>query len=148
MKELMAKFKKEREFRQEPHTLPSHTSNQLSRKGTGKVLILDSRASSRLLNSSSRVTPLSALTNETRLPQRKLVFPGDPCPRLRQSGKQRKRMTSCSLASSADDKTPIISRKTRSRVRVYVCACLRGALCNVADSAGWRGRYRCDVLKA
>lgn len=123
MKELMAKFKKEKKFRHAPPPLPSQaTGAQLARKGAGKVLILESRASSRLLqNSSSRVTPLSAAhTSEARLTQRKLVFPGDTCPRLHHSGKPKKRMASCSLASrrvrSPDETTPIISHKACSRV--------------------------------
>lgn len=128
MKELMAKFKKEREFRQALPPLPQNTAGaQLSRKGTGKVLILESRASSRLLhNSSSRVTPLSsAHANEaTRVPQRKLVFPGeDTCSHLHNSGKPKKRMASCSLTSrrvrSPDETTPIISHKACSRVCVH-----------------------------
>lgn len=123
MKDLMAKFKKGKEFRQAPPPLPNQTSSgQLSRKSTGKVLILESRAPSRLLhNSSSRVTPLSsAHTNEARLAQRKLVFPGDACSHFHHSEKSRKRMASCSLSSrkvrSPSNETPIISRKTYSRV--------------------------------
>lgn len=123
MKELMAKFKKGREFRQAP--LPSQPSGQLSRKGTGKVLILESRTPSRMLhNPSSRVTPLSsAHANEARLAQRKLVFPGDTCSRLHHPEKSRKRMASCSLSSrrvcSPSNETPIISRKACSRVCLY-----------------------------
>ena len=122
MKELMAKFKKEREFRQAPPPLSTQTAGaQLSRKGTGKVLILESRAPSRLLhNSSSRVTPLSsAHANEARLPQRKLVFPGggDACPRLHHSGKAKKRMGSCSFTSrSPDEATSTVSHRQCSRV--------------------------------
>lgn len=124
MKELMAKFKKEREFRQAPSSLSTQTAGtQLSRKGTGKVLILESRAPSQLLhNSSSQVTPLSSShANEARLPQRKLVFPGgDTCPHLRHSGKPKKRMGSCSFTSrkgqSSDEATPTVSHKPSSRV--------------------------------
>lgn len=117
MKELMAKFKKERQFRQAPSP-PQTTSAQLSRKSAGKVLILESRAPSRLLhNSSSRVT--SAHANEARLAQRKLVFPPtETCPHLHGQPKPKKRMAS-SLASrrlrSPSEATPI---KTCSRMQV------------------------------
>lgn len=125
----MTKFKREREFRQTPpHPLPNQTSAQLSRKGAGKVLFLESRASSRLRhNAPSRVTPLSsAHAKEARLlTQRKLVFPagdhlhppsGNLLPSgnlagnlhssgnlhpsaLHPSGNPKKRLASCSLAS-------------------------------------------------
>ena len=134
MKDLMAKFKKGKEFRQDPPPLPNQSppgGGQYSRKGTGKVLILESRAPSRILhNSSSRVTPLpSTHSNESRLPQRKLVFPGDsPCSRLHHTEKPRKRMTSCSLSSrkmrSPSDETPIVARTACSRVRCELgCHC-------------------------
>ena len=120
----MAKFKKEREFRQAPSP-PQTTSAQLSRKSAGKVLILESRAPSRLLhNSSSRVTPLSsAHTNEARLAQRKLVFPPtEACPHLHGQPKPKKRMAS-SLASrrlrSPSEAAPI---KTFSRVKKLMTA--------------------------
>ena len=122
MKDLMAKLKKGKSYRQPPPPpyTASSSSNQLPRKGTGKVLILESRTPSRLLHSSAKRTPLSsARTNEARLAQRKLVFPNDEY--LQHSGKQtRKRMTSCSLASrrtrNPEEETPIVSRKPCSRV--------------------------------
>ena len=123
MKELLAKFKKEREFRQAPsHPISSQRSAQLSRKGTGKLLLLESRAPSRLLhNSSSRVTPLSSgRATDARLAQRKLVFPPGDCTHLHHSVKPKKRLTSCSLTSrrvrSPDETTPIITKKTCPRV--------------------------------
>ena len=122
MKDLMAKFKK----RQSPPSLPNQTaSSHAPHKGTGKLLILESRAPSRMLHStSSRVTPLSsAHAKEAKLSQRKLVFPGDTCSHIHPSGKPRSRITSCSLASrtsrrmrSPSEEAPIISRKTCSRV--------------------------------
>lgn len=122
MKDLMAKLKKGKSYRQPPPPpyTASSSSNQLPRKGTGKVLILESRTPSRLLHSSAKRTPLSsARTNEARLAQRKLVFPNDEY--LQHSGKQtRKRMTSCSLASrrtrNPEEETPIVSRKPCSRL--------------------------------
>lgn len=135
MKGLMAKFKKDREFRRAPTSLPSQPSAaQLSRKGTGKVLILDSRASSRLLHNSSRVTPLSsARANEARLTQRKLVFPGHGVDLHHSSGKPKKRMASCSLASrrvrSPDETTPIIAHKACSRVRSFYGLHINIAVC-------------------
>ncbi len=126
MKDLMAKFKKGKGFRQAPPPLPSQaSSSHLPRKSTGKLLILESRAPSRMLhNSSSRVAPLpSAHTNEAKLAQRKLVFPGDTCSHVHPSGKPRSRITSCSVTSRAalrvrspSEEAPIISRKTCSRV--------------------------------
>lgn len=143
MKELLSKFKKDKEYRHHASSL-SHTPppplsttaaakpSQLSCKGTGKVLILESRASSRLLhrNSSSRATPLlSTCVNESRQTQRKLLFSGNECLHGQQqtassstgASGSRKRMTSCSLTSSRrtrnrDEEAPCISRKSCSRV--------------------------------
>ena len=132
MKELMAKFKKVKEYRQAPPPLPPQTtSNQLPHKGTGKVLIVESRSSSRRFHNSSPKTPLlSPHANEAKLAQRKLVFSEEEFSHLHHhhhhdhdhlTGKSRKRMTSCSLASrqSQEEETPIITRKHCSRVFYY-----------------------------
>ncbi len=129
MKDLMAKFKKGKEYRQSLPPLPNAAptpSNQLHRKATGKVLILESRATSGLVHNSSRGTPLSSTSHtggDARVAQRKLVFSGEECSHLHHFGRTRKRMTSCSLSSrrlnTPDEKTPVITRSTCPRVRAH-----------------------------
>lgn len=119
MKGLMAKLKKGKNFRQQPSY--SHMpSSQFSRKGTGKVLILDSRTPSRLLTASKGAALASTNVSETRRVDRKLVFCEDeqsPSSAVLCSGKARKRITSSSHKTyDPEQDTPIITRKSCSRV--------------------------------
>ena len=89
MKDLMAKLRKGRGYRHHPGHTPSMVAatskaspSQLPRKGTAKVLILESRASSQLLHTPTKGSPLPiSHANEHRMAgaQRKLVFSGEHC---------------------------------------------------------------------
>lgn len=132
VKDLMAKLKKVRSFRQPPQS----SASNLQRKGTAKVLILDSRASSRLLPSSSRASPLpqSQFNEVSRLStaQRKLVFSSNDdhgCCHCHQSSRTPKpgskrsvRAMAAKRAHSPEVDTPVLGREHFSRVsslRVY-----------------------------
>ena len=130
MKDLMAKLRKGRGYRHHPGHTPSMMAatskaspSQLPRKGTAKVLILESRASSQLLHTPTKGSPLPiSHTNEHhRMPgaQRKLVFSGEHCSCCHHSSK---RKSSRSLASkrtrSPEEETPVSSaRKQPTRLK-------------------------------
>lgn len=79
MKELMSKLRREKSFRRCQPIGARSSGSQLQQNGTAKVLILESRASSRLLRSSNP-SPLPPQHSEHRLSaQRKLVFCSKDC---------------------------------------------------------------------
>lgn len=126
VKDLMAKLKKVRSFRQ---PLPKPSSN-LQRKGTSKVLLMDSRASSRLYPASSRGSPLSQaqLNEPCKLSnaQRKLLFsPTDEhgCCHCSQSvkssqpgGKRSVKAMAVKPTHSTEADTPVLRKDRYSRV--------------------------------
>ena len=127
MKDLMAKLKKGRGYRHHTgHTSSMMTASkatptQLPRKGTAKVLILDSRASSQLLHTPTKGSPLpSPHTNDHRMPgaQRKLVFSGEHCSCCHHSSK---RKSSRSLAAkrtrSPEEETQPVHRHHHQRLK-------------------------------
>ena len=119
----MAKLKKVRQP-------PQSSVSNLQRKGTAKVLILDSRASSRLLPSSSRGSPLppSQFNEVSRLStaQRKLVFSSSDdhgCCHCHQSSRASKpgskrsvRAMAAKRAHSPEVDTPVLGKEHFSRV--------------------------------
>lgn len=128
VKDLMAKLKKVRSYRQVP---PTQTTPSLQRKSTSKVLILDSRASSRILHNSSRGSSLGqAQFNEPgclSTAQRRLMFPADDrgschclsSSRAKSSGKRSLRSVSTKRAHSPEGKAHSLGKKTLPRVSSY-----------------------------
>ena len=130
MKDLMAKLRKGRGYRHHPGHTPSMMAatskaspSQLPRKGTAKVLILESRASSQLLHTPTKGSPLPVShVNEHRMTgaQRKLVFSGEHCSCCHHNSK---RKSSRSLAAkrtrSPEEETPTnnTSRKQSTRLK-------------------------------
>lgn len=126
VKDLMAKLKKVRSYRHpptQPLTASQPPSSSLQCKPTSKVLILDSRAPSRVLHSSSRGSPLSqAQFNESgRLStaQRRLMFSCEErnCrhslqpSRSKSSGKRALRGVSSKRAHSSEEETPTLDKR-------------------------------------
>ncbi len=128
VKDLMAKLKKVRSYRH------SHPTSTLQRKTTSKVLILDSRASSRILHNSSRGSPLGKSGfNEPLSAQRRLLFPAEDrgcyhclqSTRSKSGGKRSIRGVSTKRAHSPEE-TPTLGKKHLSRVsgRMWVSVCV------------------------
>lgn len=144
MKDLMAKLRKGRGYRH--HTGHASSSvvtatkappTQLPRKGTAKVLILESRASSQLLHTPTKGSPLPIThSNDHRLAgaQRKLVFSGEHCSCCHHSSK---RKSSRSLAAkrtrSPEEEAQTVGRKHHPRLReevmiIATCHCVVGCV--------------------
>ena len=125
MKDLMAKLRKGRGYRHHPGHTPSvmaatskASPSQLPRKGTAKVLILESRASSQLLHTPTKGSPLPVShTNEHRMTgaQRKLVFSGEHCSCCHHSSKRKSsRNLAAKRTRSPEEETPISSARKQS----------------------------------
>ena len=117
------------------------SASQLPRKGTAKVLILESRASSQLLHTPTKGSPLPiSHANEHRMTgaQRKLVFSGEHCSCCHHNSK---RKSSRSLAAkrtrSPEEETPTGSRKHYPRLKDEVDHCDKSYLGQVFSNAIW-----------
>ena len=132
MKDLMAKLRKGRGYRHHAGhtssvmTASKATPTQLPRKGTAKVLILESRAPSQLLHTPTKGSPLPVShANDHRMAgaQRKLVFSGEHCSCCQHNSK---RKSSRSLAAkrtrSPEEETPTVGRRHHPRLRDEVIA--------------------------
>ncbi len=112
VKDVMAKLKKNRSYKQSTPLQPS------------KVLILESRASSRLLANSSRGSPLQSRYNEpSRLStaQRRLMFTKEDrsCGRCVGGANRGQRSmvgVSCKRSHTPHEETPQVTKKEYSRV--------------------------------
>ena len=132
VKDVMAKLKKVRAYRHPTLTPSQPPSTALQRKSTSKVLILDSRASSRLLHNSSRGSPLAQtqFNESARLStaQRRLLFPGDErncchCmqPARSKSGSKRSLRGVSSKRAHSPEETPRLDKRHYSRVSQPWC---------------------------
>lgn len=143
VKNLMAKLKKVRSYRQAP---PTQMTPSLQRKSTSKVLILDSRASSRILHNSSRGSPLGQVQfNEPAClssAQRRLMFPPSEdrgcchclssSSRAKSSCKRLLRSVSTKRAHSPEEDSRSLGKKHLPRVSLFIA--LRSILRYLAAS--------------
>ena len=135
MRDLMAKLRKGRGYRHHAgHTASMMAASkaspsQLPRKGTAKVLILESRASSQLLqHTPTKGSPLPIThANDLNMAgaQRKLVFSGEHCSCCHHSTKRKSSRTlAAKRTRSPEEETPTLNRKHYSRLHDEV-------VCNV-----------------
>ncbi len=128
MKLLMAKLKKGKTSFHQQGSLHHVHSGQISRSNTGKVLIVENRAPSRVLTPGRRSSSLACThpVDSSRRVDRKLVYHGDEeaatTGHMICSGGAGQRGVSSHRSRSydPDQDTPIISRKTASRVSVAI----------------------------